>query len=447
MMEITVLVIFVLALFLCIGLDLSIVYALLFGFWVFFAYGIYKKHTVREMFTLAFSGIKTVKNILITFVLIGILTALWRAGGTIPYIVFHSTKICAPQIMVLITFLLCCMISFLTGTAMGTAATMGVICVAMAQSMGVPLFFTGGAVLAGSYFGDRCSAMSTSALLVSSLTKTEIYRNLINMVKTAAVPFAAACILYTIVGSGIEVHGDNSGIQQIFEKYFVLHPAAVIPAVVILLLSVLRVNVRIAMSISVLCSVAVCVLIQKIAPAELVRMALYGYQPQPSELAEIMSGGGVLSMIKVVLIVCISSCYAGMFNGTGLLDGIKSKLEQISQKATPFGTILLTSIITGMISCNQTLTIMLTHQLCADVEKDPEKMAVNLENTAVVIAPLIPWSIAGAVVLAAVEAPMACILTAWYLYFIPLWNLGTAVWKKNRDRKDSSVKKIPYIPK
>ena len=81
------------------------------------------------------------------------------------------------------------------------------------------------------------------------------------------------------------------------------------------------------------------------------------------------------------------------------------------------------------------------------VEKEPEKMAVDLENTAVVIAPLIPWSIAGAVVLAAVEAPMACILTAWYLYFIPLWNLGTAVWNKNRDRKDSSVKKIPYIPK
>ena len=60
MMEITVLVIFVLALFLCIGLDWSIVYALLFGFWVFFVYGIYKKHTVREMFKLAFSGIKTV---------------------------------------------------------------------------------------------------------------------------------------------------------------------------------------------------------------------------------------------------------------------------------------------------------------------------------------------------------------------------------------------------
>ena len=133
-------------------MDLSIVYALIFGFWVFFFYGIYKKHTAKEMCRLAFSGIRTVKNILITFLLIGVLTALWRAGGTIPYIVYHSTKVCTPQMMVLITFLLCCMISFLTGTAMGTSATMGVICVTMAKSMGIPVFYAGGAVLAGAYF-------------------------------------------------------------------------------------------------------------------------------------------------------------------------------------------------------------------------------------------------------------------------------------------------------
>ena len=72
-------------------------------------------------------------------------------------------------------------------------------------------------------------------------------------------------------------------------------------------------------------------------------------------------------------------------------------------------------------------------QLCAEVEPDPETMASHLENTTVVIAPLIPWSIAGAVPLATVGAPTACILTACYLYLLPVWNYLVAI--RNHHKK------------
>ena len=85
-----------------------------------------------------------------------------------------------------------------------------------------------------------------------------------------------------------------------------------------------------------------------------------------------------------------------------------------------------------MIACNQTLAIMLTQQLCGDLEADPNRVAANLENTAVVIAPLIPWSIAGGVPLASVDAPTVCILTAFYLYLIPLWNYLLAIWQRKK---------------
>ena len=111
-----------------------------------------------------------------------------------------------------------------------------------------------------------------------------------------------------------------------------------------------------------------------------------------------------------------------MFNSTGLLEGFRSGLTRLSRRILPFGAILVTSVLTVMVSCNQTLAIMLTQQLCMDAEPDPETMASHLENTAVVIAPLIPWSIAGAVPLATVGAPTACILTACYLYLLPLMN-------------------------
>ena len=83
-----------------------------------------------------------------------------------------------------------------------------------------------------------------------------------------------------------------------------------------------------------------------------------------------------------------------------------------------------------MISCNQTLAIILTHQLGEYLEPDPQALAIDLENTAVVIAPLVPWSIAGAVPLAAVGAPAISIAAACYLYLIPLWN-----WFMSRKRR------------
>ena len=137
-------------------------------------------------------------------------------------------------------------------------------------------------------------------------------------------------------------------------------------------------------------------------------------------------------MVKVFCIVCLSSCYSGMFNGTGLLKIFRGGLNRLSERILPFGSILLTSIVTVMVSCNQALAIMLTQQLCVDTEPDPETMASHLENTVVVVAPLIPWSIAGAVPLATVGAPTACILTACYLYLLPAWNYAVAIRKHSK---------------
>lgn len=432
MIEISVISLFAVSLVICIGFDISILAAMVFGFFLFFGYGLYQKHSVREMAAMAFSGIKTVKNILITFILIGIITAVWRACGTIPYIVYHATGVCSPRAMVLITFLLCCLISALTGTAFGTAATMGVICVTMASSMGIPLLYSGGAMLAGSFFGDRCSPMSTSALLVSTLTKTDLYRNIGNMVKTSIVPFAVTCAVYGLLGMGSGGNYDVTRIQALFAENFRLHPAALVPAAAIILLSCFRVNVKITMGISILCGMAVACFIQDVSLRELLTVSLWGYKPENPEVAALLSGGGIQSMVKVFCIVCLSSCYSGMFNGTGLLTGFRGSLNRLSTKILPFGSILLTSILTSMIACNQALAIMLTHQLCVDTEQEPETLASHLENSVVVVAPLIPWSIAGAVPLAAVGAPTMSILTACYLYLLPLWNYAVAIRRRGK---------------
>ena len=170
MLEILVILAFVAVLMACVVLDISIVYALVVGYFIFFFYGVKREFGAKNTFMMSVAGVKTVKNLLITFLLIGVVTALWRAAGTIPVIICYASKLIHPSAFVVIAFLLNALISLLTGTAFGTAATMGVICTTIASTMQMNPVFVGGAVLSGVYFGDRCSPVSTSALQVSELS-------------------------------------------------------------------------------------------------------------------------------------------------------------------------------------------------------------------------------------------------------------------------------------
>jgi NhaC family Na+:H+ antiporter len=223
----------------------------------------------------------------------------------------------------------------------------------------------------------------------------------------------------------------TDGVVSLFAENFTLSPLLILPALVIVVLSLLRVNVKITMGISILLATALAVFLQDMPAGEVLRTFLTGYTPPAAELTPILSGGGILSMKQVFLIVCISSCYAGIFRETGLLDPLREKLRQLAEKATPFGSILLTSLITSLIACNQTLSIMLTHQLCEEAEPEPHRLAIDLENSVVVISPLIPWSIAGAVPLAAINAPTTSLVYAFYLYLLPIRSLLAAVYRKN----------------
>ncbi len=265
-METAVLALFAASLAACLASGLSILWALLLGFILFFACGL-RRHTARDMLLMAWNGVKTVRSVLFIFLLIGVITALWRACGTIPSIVSLAVPFCGPQWMVLASFLLCAAVSFLTGTSFGTAATMGVICAALADSMGVPALYIGGAVLSGAFFGDRWSPMSTSALLVAALTKTKLYDNLPLIWRTGLAPFLIACAAFGAAGALLPSHSGASDAAALFAASFDLHPAVLLPAAAVLLLSLLRVNVKTAMAVSILLAAALAVCLQHVSAA------------------------------------------------------------------------------------------------------------------------------------------------------------------------------------
>ncbi|MBQ3283025.1 MAG: sodium:proton antiporter, partial [Atopobiaceae bacterium] len=90
----------------------------------------------------------------------------------------------------------------LMGSSFGTAATMGVICMAIGTAMGVSPALMGGAILSGRFFGDRCSPMSSSAALVATLTKTKVFDNVQRMIRTGMAPLMATILVYALLGMG-----------------------------------------------------------------------------------------------------------------------------------------------------------------------------------------------------------------------------------------------------
>ena len=427
--SIVAILLFSMSLIVCLLLKLSVVYALIIGYIIFISYGLIKGHNLIVLIKKSFEGVLTVKNILLVFILIGMITALWRASGTIAFIVYIGSKLISPSILIFLTFLFCAVLSVLIGTSLGTAATMGVICFSIGKTMGINPYYIGGAVLSGIYFGDRCSPMSTSALLITELTKTNLYTNIKLMIKTSIIPFIVTCLFYLFLGFKSKVSNISVDVTEIFKQNYNLNMLVIIPAILIVILSILKINVKKTMLISIVVSFIISMFIQKETVVSLIKYCIFGYNNSNQKLNLMMKGGGILSMVSVSLIVGISSSYSEIFKETRMLVSLKEYLKLFSKKTSNYFVIFLSSIVSGAIACNQSLGTILTNELCGElVEK--QKMAIILENTVILLVGLIPWNIAMDVPLKAIGVGFMSGLFAFYLYFLPLWNLIVGIIKE-----------------
>lgn len=429
--SIIAILLFSLSLITCLLLKFSVIYALIIGYIIFIIYGLIKRHNLIILIKKSFEGVLTVKNILLVFILIGMITALWRASGTIAFIVYMGSKLISPSILILLTFLLCSILSVLIGTSLGTAATMGVICASIGKTMGVNPYYVGGAVLSGIYFGDRCSPMSTSALLIAELTKTNLYTNIKLMIKTSVIPFVVTCLFYLLLGFKSTISNISINVTEIFKQNYNLNIIVIIPAILIVILSILKINVKKTMLVSIVISFIIAMFIQRDSIVTLINYCIFGYHHTNEKLNLMMKGGGILSMVNVSLIVGISSSYSGIFKETKMLVSLKKYLKDFSKKTSSYFVIFLSSIISGAIACNQSLGTILTNELCGElVEK--QKMAIILENTIILLVGLIPWNIAMGVPLKTIGIGVMSGIYAFYLYFLPLWNLFLGVIEERK---------------
>ncbi len=404
-----------------------IVVCLAIGWIVFNVISIKRGFTFVELLLMSKNGIKGASKVLLILAMVGVLTAMWRASGTIAYIVTLSVNLIHPNFLLISIFLLNALVSFLIGTSFGTVATMGVVCMIIANAAGINPMFTGGAIMSGIFYGDRCSPVSSSAMLVADVTDTDLYDNIKNMFQSAMVPTLIASVIYLLIGFKLSSGVGPIEVGNLFHDEFVMTPVLVLPAVVVLGLSLLRVNVRTNMLLSSLTAFALSLLIQHQSVLELIKSMVLGFHAIDPDAARLINGGGLSSLVKVLCIVCISSTYAGIFKGTGIEAILEGWVGRVREKTGRMGCIVLVSTIISMIACNQTIAILMTAQFCKSMYPDEKpRLANDIEDSTVIIPAMIPWCIAASVPLTTVNAPMTSLFFACYLYILLIWRLLTS---------------------
>lgn len=159
-----------------------------------------KLYTVEGVINEMFKGMGTMLPMAAVLLFGFTMGSLVKSLDTGNYLTAVFMGVLTPALLPMLSFLLCMLLSFATGTSMGTMAIMSVICLPMAINMGVNIELVAGAIFGGSIFGDHCSPISDTTIMSCATSGCDI----IDHVKTQ-IPYAAICagvsiVLYTVLG-------------------------------------------------------------------------------------------------------------------------------------------------------------------------------------------------------------------------------------------------------
>ena len=405
-----------------IGISISL------SFLIFFIIAIKKGYGFKQSIRFSYLGGKKAFVVLKIFLLIGLVTSSWLIGGTIPAIVYYAMKIMNPIYFILFCFLSTSLVSYMLGTSLGTASTIGLVLIIMARGGDINLNLVGGAILCACYFGDRCSPMSSSANLVSNLTKAPLYPMLKKFRKNTIVPFLITTLVYLILSLNNPLElGENRIIEEIYIQYNIGF-LAILPGLTMLILSIFQVNVKLSMIISVIMASLVGVYVQGTAFFDLIETLIFGYKLDAGNYLEnILKGGGLVSMLRPAFVVFVSCAMAGVLEGIGFFSLVYERLKVIKNRHILFLSIGFTSFITAAFGGNQSIAVVMTSEIMRRIYDDFNiesiDFALDISNTTILFAALIPWNIANLVPATTLGLnPLSIVPYSFYLFIPFIYN-------------------------
>lgn len=336
---------------------------------------------------------------------IGVLMGTWLAAGIVPALIAWGLELMSPSWFLPATCAVCSIVSLVSGSSWSTAGTVGLALIGVGDAMDIDPAMTAGAVVSGSYFGDKLSPMSDTTNLAPAMAGTDLFRHIRHMVWTTGPAWLLAMIGFSILGAGLEGGSDPgsvAAITSIIEAEF--EPGA------IHLLVPLIVGIMVGFRLPALPTLLVGALLGAVLAGlrgatipEVLAAAMSGYAPDTgsAEVDELLARGGMESMSSTVLLVLCAMSFGGIMERTGQLRTLAAKtLAAAKSTGSLVAATILTSIGVNVLAADQYLAIVIPGRMYAAEYRerglDPVNLSRALEDGGTITSPLVPWNTCGA---------------------------------------------------
>ncbi|MCI8809630.1 MAG: Na+/H+ antiporter NhaC [Oscillibacter sp.] len=363
---------------------------------------------------------------------VGMMVGVWIIGGTVPSLLYYGLKLCSPTIIVPLTFVLCAITSLFTGSSFGSIATMGLALFGVGTSMGLSSALMAGAVCSGAFFGDKMSPLSDTTNVAADMSGTNLYSHIGSMLYTT-IPASVFClILYSVLGArAAAASADLSNVQgmiETLETQFNISILALVPAVLVLVVSALRVPAVPAMLGCTAVSCVFAMVLQGIDLSAVLSAAMSGFASDSgNELVDkILSRGGMSSMYGTVAIIVFSSTMGAALESSGVIGALMEEglLKRIHKPRDLILSTMVYCYTLLFISGHQVMPIILGGRTFRPAY---DKMGVQsrvlsrtLEDTCTIGSCMVPWGTSAAYMGSVLGVGISYIPYSFLSYTVPI---------------------------
>lgn len=380
--------------------------------------------------------------IFIIIFLMGAMISVWLASGTIPYVIYLGLGVIKGRNIVLMAFVISGVVALTMGTALGAFSTIGIALLAIGKAYEVPAPLMIGAILSGAFISDKMAPVGGLVNLTLNLCEIKYSEYVKKAIKTLIPVVVLTMLVYYYLGNAYIFQDLTDGVLIIQRKLvdnFTFSPILLGLPILIMILATIGLNTVKIMSISLALGSVLGFWIQKINLIQLGKYIIFGYRPINDEhLARILSGGGILQMVEVILIIFTVLSISYIFEYTGVTRVLTQPLTKnldSSKKLylrTGFLSILMTSL-----TCDQSMGIIMPAKLFKGhfdrLGIERAKLAQIIADTGIIIAPLEFWNV-NALIITALTGVHAfqygpyvvlCYITpiVWLIYTLLLKNI------------------------
>ena len=367
------------------------------------------------------SGITVaIKPLLILFS-VGMLIGSWILSGTVPTMIYYSLLMLDPAIFYAASCLICALIALSIGSSWTVAGTVGIALIGAAGGMGLSLEITAGAIISGAYFGDKMSPLSETTNLAPAVAGTDLFSHIGHMVWTTVPSIVIALVLFSLIGLNIDASASASDLEitmRLLNENFSINPVMLFPVALLLFMANKKLPPIPTIVSGALAGVILALIFQR--P---VIMTLAGDAPNVflglfrgvwytlfdgfilesgnATLDDLMTRGGMSSMLTTVWLVLCAMVFGGVMEHTGLLQALVDfALSFVHSTGSLIATTVITCIGANIITSDQYISIVLPGRMYKLEYKnrnlDMKNLSRTLEDSGTITSPLVPWNTCGA---------------------------------------------------